>query len=282
LKTITLMRVWRLLLIVCMGVIVMGCRVLVNHFTFFPDRGGVPAAAQLPPGVAEIFIPTADGERLHSYYLADPAANGLLLYFHGNAGHIGHRISELQTLAAMRLNVLGVGYRGYGKSTGSPSEAGIYADGAAALAFAQENLGVPPEHIVLLGRSLGSTVAVEIGRGRPLRAVILVTPFTSGQAMGRLMGLGPLARLAGSAFDNLSKIKELRTPLLIVHGTADEVVPFEMGRTLYAAAPEPKHFVAVPNGMHNTLEIATAVAYRNAIQSFLNDLDRRPHSPPAR
>jgi fermentation-respiration switch protein FrsA (DUF1100 family) len=279
-KNVKRRRVLRLVLILCLGVIVIGCRAIVNHFTFFPDRSGVPDASQLPPGVAEVFIPTADGERLHCYHLADPDADTLLLYFHGNAGHIGHRIPELQRLADMRLNVLGVGYRGYGKSTGRPSEAGIYTDGEAALSHAQK-LGFGPERIVLLGRSLGSTVAVEIARGRPLQAVILVTPFSSGEAMGRLMGLGPLARLAGDAFDNLAKIKELRTSLLIVHGTADEVVPFAMGQDLYAAALEPKRFIAVLNGMHNNLEITTAGPYWNAIQAFINDLEHpaKPDAP---
>ena len=260
-----------------------GCNALVNVFTFYPDRSNVPDPAQLPAGVAELFIPTADGERLQCYHLTNPASDTLLIYFHGNAGHIGHRIPELQRLAAMRLNVLGISYRGYGKSTGRPSEAGVYADGEAALNYAQGRLGFAPERIMLLGRSLGASVAVEIARGRPLRAVILVTPFTSGQEMGRRMGLGPLARLAGNAFDSLSKVNELRAPLQVVHGTADEVVPFSMGQRLYAAAPEPKQFAAVQDGLHNDLEIATATPYWNAIQSFIQALSRpQQPGPPVR
>ncbi len=264
------------------GVIVTGCPALVNHFTFFPERGNTPQPAHLPAGVTEVFISTADGERLQCYHLAHPASPTLLIYFHGNAGHIGHRIPELQQLLAMRLNVLGVGYRGYGRSSGRPSEAGIYADGAAALAYARKYLGFEPQRIILMGRSLGSSVAVEVARGRPLCAVILVTPFTSAQAMGRLMGLGPLARLAGDAFDSLSKINELRAPLQVVHGTADEVVPFHMGQSLFAAAPEPKQFIAVQGGMHNDLSTATAAAYWNAIQAFIQGLSCRPAQDPAR
>jgi hypothetical protein len=263
---------------VVLGVGMIGCRLLINQFSFFPDRSDIIDPRGLPPGVAEIFIDTDDGQRLQCYWLSRPESDRLLIYFHGNAGNIGHRIPELQTLAEMKLNVLGVGYRGYGRSTGSPSEEGIYRDGAAALRHARATLGFDLKRMILCGRSLGTTVAVELARNKPLHGVILVTPMTSGQEMGRRMGFGPFARLAGAAFDNLSKISSLQAPLFIVHGTGDEVVPFEMGQALFDAGPHPKRFRAIPGAGHNDLEITAAALYWGSIRDFVAQLDRPPES----
>lgn len=253
-------------------VLLMGCRFLVNFFSFFPDRQDLLSPESLPPGVEERFIDTADGERLQCYWISRPRSRHLLIYFHGNAGNIGHRLPDLGILADMNINVLGVGYRGYGRSSGRPSEAGIYADGRAALEYAGRILGFGPEAIVLFGRSIGSTVAVNTAMDTAVAAVILVSPMTSGKAMGRQGGFGPLAFLAGDAFDNLSKIKRLSSPLLIVHGTADEIIPFAMGRKLHAAAPEPKTFAPIAGAGHNDISIATAGAYWEAVARFLSTL----------
>ena len=248
-----------------------GCRFLINHLAFFPDRYDIIPAEKLPPGTREIFIPTADGHRLQSYLIQRPGRDRLLIYFHGNAGNIGHRLPDLRLLSQMGVNVLGVGYRGYGKSTGKPSEAGIYSDGRAALAYAAEILGIDPSHIILLGRSIGSTVAVEVGQSRSLAGLILVTPLSSGKAAAWANGYGPLALLAGRAFDNLAKIKNLNSPLLVIHGTADEVIPFEHGRELCAAANPPKTFVPIPGAGHNDISLDPQGAYWQAIRQFMAD-----------
>ena len=260
------------LLLVGLCVLLMHCRFLVNLFSFFPDRHDVPPPDRLPPGVQERFIGTADGERLQCYWIPRPGSRYLLIYFHGNAGNIGHRLPDLRILADMHLNVLGVGYRGYGRSTGRPSEAGIYADGQAALAHAGRELGFGPERVIVFGRSIGSSVAVRTAMDETLAAVILVSPMTSGKAVGRQGGFGPLAFLAGDAFDNLSRIGRIRSPLLIVHGTADEVIPFAMGRELYDAAPQPKTFAPVRGAGHNDLGTAAAGAYWEAVAGFLSFL----------
>jgi len=249
-----------------------GCNFLVNLMAFFPDRSPAIPVEQLPPGTREVTMPTPDNERLQAYLITRSASPRLLIYFHGNAGNIGHRLPDLQMLADMGLNVLGVGYRGYGQSSGRPSEAGIYTDGQAALAYAEKELGFAPRRIILLGRSIGSTVAVEIAQNRDLAGVILATPMTSGRAVARSSGFGPLARLAGRAFDNLSKIQRVTAPLLIVHGTADEVIPFDQGRELHAAANPPKQFAAIPGAGHNNISLAADGAYWQAIRQFIATL----------
>ena len=253
-------------------VMLMNCRFLVNFFSFFPDRNDLIPPDELPAGVEECFIKTTDGVRLQCYRIPNAQSNKLLIYFHGNAGNIGHRLPDLQILAGMNLNVLGVGYRGYGRSSGKPSEAGIYADGRAALAFAERSLGFGLDRILIFGRSIGSSVAVETAMDKALAAVILVTPMTSGKAVGKKSGFGPLAYLAGNAFDNLSKIRRLRSSLLIVHGTEDEIIPFDMGRALYAAALEPKTFEPVEGAGHNTISTITAAAYWGAVERFIQSL----------
>lgn len=255
--------------IILIGLMIMNCRFAVNHFAFHPDRQDLIPPDRLPAGVEERFVPTPDNEKLQCYWIPRSDSQRLLIYFHGNAGNIGHRMDDLLTLADMGLSVLGVGYRGYGRSTGRPSERGIYADGRAALAYGMKTLGFKQGQIILVGRSIGSTVAVETARQQTLAAVILVSPMTSGRAVGRAHGFGFLSHLAGDAFDNLSKIKTVHSPLLIIHGTADEVIPFDLGRQLFQAAGPPKQFVAVEGAHHNDLSIIHAQPYWQAVRAFL-------------
>lgn len=233
----------------------MGCRWFVNLYAFHPDRHDVPAPGSLPAGVEEVFLPTADGENLQCYWIAQKNAKQTLIYFHGNAGNISHRIPDLLTLADLGPNVLGVGYRGYGKSTGKPSENGLYMDGRAALDHVKRVQGFSPGQVIVMGRSIGSTVAVDLARHEAFAGLILVTPMTTGKAMGKYHGFGFLSALAGDAFNNLSKIADIRSPLLILHGTTDNIVPMAMGEQLHARAPAPKSFVAVQGAGHNDISI---------------------------
>lgn len=267
-----MLRISYLLILTILGGSMIGCQALLNFYSFHPDRHDVPDAKQLPAGVEEVFLPTSDGETLQSYWLARPASSRVLIYFHGNAGNISHRIPDLRILADMGVNVLGVGYRGYGKSSGKPSEQGIYLDGEAALAYVSRAHGFTPERVILLGRSIGSTVAVEVARHHDLAALILVTPMTTGRAMGKYHGFGMLAALAGDAFDNLGKIVDIRCPLLIVHGTRDKIVPYTMGEQLYALAPWPKHFTAVEGAGHNDISTRGSGPYWRAIRAMLTSL----------
>lgn len=246
------------------------CRFLINKMAFFPDRFDVPSADHLPAGVEQIHIPTRDGQRLQCYWIPYKGGRRVLIYFHGNAGNIGHRLPDLMTLAQMNLNVLGVGYRGYGSSTGKPSEAGIYMDGRTALDYVMHEKGFDPDRIYVMGRSIGSTVAVDIAQHQLLAGVILVTPLTTARAVAKANGFGIFASLAGDAFNNSKKIGALRAPLLILHGTRDEVIPFGLGRELYHKAPWPKQFVAIENAGHNDIGMAAQGRYWKAIEHWLH------------
>ena len=250
------------------SLITSGCESVVNMFAFYPDKKDVIAVEQLPEHVQEIFIRTEDKVSIQGYYLPHEDSDQLLIYFHGNAGNIGHRLPDLIKLHSFGINVLGVGYRGYGKSEGSPSELGLYLDGEAAFDYATEKLHFPISKIIIFGRSIGSTVAVHTSQNRQLGGLILVTPLTSGKQHAQASGLGFLSSIAGKSFDNLSKIKNIQCPLLVVHGTNDEVVPYSMGQDIYNKATVEKQFVAIQGADHNNLS-AYSTAYWDPIRKFI-------------
>lgn len=263
------------IILILLGLLMMGCRWLVNFYAFYPDREDLVAVDHLPSGVEEVIIPTADGKTLQCYWITRPAAARTLIYFHGNAGNIGHRIPDLLALADMGLNVLGVGYRGYGKSSGKPSEKGIYIDGRAALDHVNRVHNITSQQVILLGRSIGSTVAVDLARQNQVAGLILVTPMTTGKALAKFHHFGILTTLAGDAFDNLNKIVHIRSPLLIVHGTLDNIVPFSMGEQLYAQAPSPKHFADIQGAGHNDISLGNYTRtdpYWDAIRQWVQAL----------
>ena len=174
-----------------------------------------------------------------------------IAYFHGNAGNIADRGFKVRPFLDAGLGVLLVGYRGYGGNPGAPSEAGLFADGRAALDFLAGQ-GVPANRIVVFGESLGSGVAVLLASERRLGAVVLEAPFTSAADAGqRAYPFLPVRRLIRDRFDSLSRIGAIGAPLLIVHGECDRVVPADQGRRLLAAAAEPKEGVFLPEAGHN-------------------------------
>ena len=247
-----------------------GCTAVVNRFAFYPDRTFALTAAQLPANVRHEFIPAENGEKIELFIVRVGEPRAVLLYFHGNGGNIAQRVPELQKLSAVTgATVIGVGYRGYGASTGHSSESGIYQDGEAALRYAQATLGFPAEKILLLGRSLGSTVAVHLGTRHKVGGIILVTPLLTGPKLVKAHGLGALTFLVGDSFDNLSPAPALTAPVLVVHGTDDEVIPFAHGEALFAAIKAPKRFVTIVHGHHNDLEFVDAKTFWDSIADFL-------------
>ena len=193
---------------------------------------------------------TVDGLQLAGAFFPPPSPDRpVLLYFHGNAEAAGQNLPLAESLRARGLGVFLAEYRGYGGLAGSPGEEGLYADGEAALAELGW-LGVPPSRIILVGRSLGSGVAVELATRHAAAAVVLVSAYTSIVDMGRTVA-GSLAPLViRDRFDSLSKIGRISSPLALLHGTRDDVVPVAMGRRLAASRPDAR-WVEVPEATHN-------------------------------
>jgi fermentation-respiration switch protein FrsA (DUF1100 family) len=218
----------------------------LDGLIYFPDRVMPPP----PPGVEERAIVAGDGVRLHAWWApARDADAPVLLWSHGNGGNVANREDIVLALQARGLSILAYDYRGYGRSEGEPSEAGLRLDARAA----HDDLvarGVPASRIVCFGESLGGAVSIALAAERPCAAVIVVSTFTRLRDVARAH-YGALAALAGSQFDSAARVGTLGVPVLIAHGDADDIVPFALGEELFALAHEPKRFLRVPGKAHN-------------------------------
>jgi fermentation-respiration switch protein FrsA (DUF1100 family) len=204
-------------------------------------------------GVCEAEVTTPDGLRLVSWYRPPPPGRPVILYFHGNGGHIGYRAERLRRFADAGLGVLLVEYRGYGGNPGSPCEHGLYADAETAIDFL-ERQEIAPDRVVLWGESLGAAVAVDLAARRQAGGVVLEAPFTSIAAVAQLhYPFVPAAMLIRDRFDSLSRIGRIRSPLLVMHGGRDKIVPIRLGRALFEAAPPPKEGWFEPQAEHENL-----------------------------
>lgn len=223
---------------------------LDRRLLYFPDRSRPSLAAVGLRDAREVRLATADGLALLAWWIPPRPSRPVLAYFHGNGGNIGYRAERFRKLALLGLGVLLVEYRGYGGNPGSPSEEGFYSDARAALAFIEQQ-GVAPERLVLYGESLGTAVAVRMASERRVAALVLESPFTSIEALGRHhYPLLPVGLVLRDRFDAAAAIGQVRAPILVLHGEQDEIVPAEFGRALFEAAPEPKEAWFAPDGGH--------------------------------
>jgi hypothetical protein len=221
-------------------------------------------------GVEDSWITTRDGVKLHGWFASPPDAKLATLFLHGNAGNVTHRVQAILAIREAGSAVLVLDYRGFGKSEGSPSESGVTLDAEAGLAWLRQR-GFPPERVVLHGESLGSAVAVELATRTRCAGLVLEAPFTSASAVaGAVVPL--LGRTLISGFDSLSRIRRVNAALLIIHGTRDEIIPFEMGQQLFAAANEPKHFYPVEGAGHNDITETAGTAYAARLGIFHDSL----------
>jgi len=208
---------------------------------------------------------------LHGWLYKDDDPIATLLWCHGNAGNISHRLDNLAKLTDLPVNVFIFDYRGYGKSSGSPDEEGVYRDAEAAYDYLVKRDDIDPNRIVLFGRSLGGAVAVDLATKRDCAALILESTFTSAKDMARNAFAGlPLDFVIKSKFNSRRKISRLNLPILFLHGTSDDIVPFRLGRDLFQAANEPKEFVEIPGAGHNDTYIIGGPTYFRQIGDFVS------------
>lgn len=233
-----------------------GCAsVWLDRLIFLPDT----TVPRPPPGVEERWITTRDNVRIHAWYVPARDARATLVWSHGNAGNIAGRVDVALALAARGVDVLAYDYRGYGRSEGRPSEAGVYLDAEAAY----DSAGDLP--IVCFGESLGGAVSIHLASVRPCAGVAVVSTWTTLRDVAR-SHYGPLAALVGDRFDSLARIGTLSVPVFVAHGDRDEVVPFALGERLFAAAREPKRFLRIAGAHHNDVFESTRLL--DAIAEF--------------
>ena len=218
----------------------------------------------------DIFLETSDGVKLHGWFVPGNTALATLLFLHGNAGNISHRVENIKRLNALGLNVFILDYRGYGRSEGSPHEKGLYLDAEAAFSYLLSRNDVAPNRIAVFGRSLGGAVAVDLCSRVNCQSLILESTFTSMADMSRaIFPFLPVGRFLPERYDSEKKIKSIRIPLLQFHGNRDEIIPFKLGQALFEHAPGPKEFVPIPGAGHNNTYGVGGTWYLDKIREFL-------------
>ena len=226
---------------------------LEDHFLFFPERQIYATPAIFDLEYQDVHFTAEDATEIHGWYLPGDFQKPLVLFFHGNAGNISHRLDNLKLLRKLGLSIFIFDYRGYGKSQGKTSEEGTYSDASGALQYLKQQ-GWDTNQMIYFGRSMGAGVALHLALEEPPAALVLESPFTSVTAMGRYH-YPLLSLLAGwliqARYDNLEKIDKIKTPLLIFQGGKDTIVPPEMAEQLYNKARQPKQMILLPNAGHN-------------------------------
>ncbi len=237
---------------------------------YYPDR--TPFIT--PAGITDLNLTASDSVPIHGWFIPAPAAKVTVLFLHGNAGNLWNRRAKIAILLDAGAEVCAIDYRGYGRSGGTPSEAGTYRDARAAYDYLTKTLNRAPRNIVVYGESLGSAVAVELATHVPVGGVIIEEAFTSVAEVGqKLFPLLPVRWIVRNRYDTIHKMDRLSAPLLIFHSRHDEMFPLQYAERLLAAAPEPKQLVELHGG-HNDAFWQSRAIYRQALWQFFNQPPR--------
>ncbi len=241
-----------------------------------PTRELLASPRDIGLGYEDVELHTADGVRLHGWYVPAADARGTLLFLHGNAGNVSHRLDSLRIFHDLGLAVLIIDYRGYGRSEGKPSEQGLQQDALAAWNHLVEVRGETPARIVVFGRSLGASLAAWLAARRPVAGLILESAFISvPELAAELYWWLPARRLARLRHDTLEAVTRVRSPVLVAHSPDDEIIPYRHGRALYEAAPSAKQFLRL-RGDHNSGFLLSGMDYVHGLAAFLDPILPRP------
>ena len=240
---------------------------------YHPDPNLEVSPAAIGLAYEDVTITASDGVRIHGWWIPTEDSRGTILFCHGNAGNISHRLESILIFHQLDLSVFIFDYRGYGKSAGSPSEEGTYRDAAAAYNYLREYREISPGKIIIFGRSLGGAVAIKLAGEEEAGALICESSFTSAVDMGRLLfPYLPVDLLVFDRYDSISRVGELSLPKLFIHSRGDEIIPFGHGERLYRAAAPPKEFLEIRGG-HNEGFLESEDIYREIIDDFLKELE---------
>ena len=251
---------------------------LQARLIYFPTAVLERSPRDIGLGYEDLGFVTADGVRLHGWWIPATDSRGVLLFMHGNAGNVSHRLASIELFHALGLDVMIFDYRGYGRSEGSPTERGTYRDARAAWDTLLAR-GIPPGRIVLFGRSLGGPIAATLATEVAPAGLIVESTFTSAADLAAsLYPWLPARALLRHRYDTRDRLRERTCPLLIVHSEEDELIPYSHSLALYADAREPKSLLTIA-GMHASGFFTTGESYRKGLDDFLSTI--LPRTPRA-
>ncbi len=246
---------------------------ILERFLYYPER--IPLGMP-PPFWArdseEVWMRTSDHINIHGLWWAQPMNRPVILFFHGNAQEVYSWSLVRKDLEKARCRMLLIDYRGYGKSEGIPTEKGLYEDGCTAFQWLVSK-GMPPEDIIVFGKSLGGAVACEVARGKGILGLILESTFTSLTSVARnLFPFAPEYAPAPHSFNSLAKLNEINCPILVIHGKLDALIPFSEGEELFNATGGKSRFFPVEGAGHNDVSMVAGEEYGNFISEWIEEI----------
>lgn len=240
------------------------------NFVYYPHKNLDLTPAIVGLEYEDVYITTRDGTRLHGWFLPRSNARGTLLFLHGNAGNISHRTESLRLFHDLGLAVFIIDYRGYGRSEGKPGENGTYLDAEAAWKYLTGEKSVPAGKIIVFGRSLGGAVAAWLSTQYTPAALILESTFSSSVDMGKhIYPFLPMKFITRIKYPTINRMQDIHCPVLVIHSSEDDIVPYEQGRKIFMAANEPREFLAI-HGDHNQGFMDSNSIYINGLKKFLD------------
>lgn len=239
---------------------------------FFPFKTIEYTPQAIGLSYEDIYFTTEDGKKINGWFVPAKEAKYTILFFHGNGGNLSHRLDKIKIFHDLGLNIFIIDYRGYGKSEGAPSEAGLYLDAKAAYSYLTDNVNIIPSSIILYGESLGGAVALELATKVTAEAVITEEAFSSMRGIAKDMYPFIPSFLVSDRFNSVSRIEKVDIPKLIIHSKNDEMIPFSNAQTLYNKAKDPKVLAAI-SGSHNDAFIESEKDYTNYIREFIKKLN---------
>ncbi len=264
--------IWLVIIIIAAYIIFAGALfIFQSRYIYFPERvlSADPATIGLP--FESVSLETTDGVKLSGWFVPGESARGVVLFCHGNAGNIAHRLDSIRIFHQLGLDVFIFDYRGYGQSKGKPTESGTYKDAEAAWRYLVEERKVNPDEIIVFGRSLGGAVAARLAQSQTPGALILESSFTSLPDIARkLYPYLPVRLLLRFKYNTAEYLSRVNCPVLIVHSRDDEIMPFSHGQRLFEMAREPKKFLEI-TGTHNEGFITSGKRYEDGLKAFISE-----------
>ena len=240
----------------------LGMFLFQRQFMYFPDGSEALPATYHLDGFTRVPLVSADGTAIAVWVHPARAGMDTIIYFHGNAGHLGYRAEKFRAFAEAGFGLVAVSYRGYGGSEGQPTDTGLYADAATALSYALNTLHIPENNIILYGESLGTGIATHLATTHPqIALLVLEAPYRSVEARAQeLYPYLPVHYLIKDRYPQAALMAEVKAPVLIFHGTDDVIIPIQHGRDVYAATQAPKHLAVFEGKGHTNFDVEALIA----------------------